>query len=205
MKTTKDMVPSGAEKRKLEKIISSAGPFLLMAGLISKKRKASDLKSLKLQLGHKTALLPNRKIKGTNSIRRGVRYIIVKGNSPIATVDLLPTRKGIRAHCHVTYGPTIAPLYNNLLWLTTEYNVLSNKITAMKVPYLGKNYLSIKGQKPAMLFEVGDNPPTKLTSRQFLSLYNKTVGFLLKEHKKFKKALNVKLKKEKLRDESRKT
>lgn len=181
-------------KQPAKKLLADVLPFLSMAGIVPQTNQRKALKKITITLGHQTVLLPIRTIKRPTAFKRGLRYVIMKDGQPVATINLSPVAKGRKPRYHVTYGRTIKPLYEALHWMTHEYGIESMEITAIKAPFLGKNYLHSRGITPQQLFEVGDNiPPAGLSLHGFLKHYNKTIGFLLKGHTKFKREQKKKI------------
>lgn len=181
--------------RKIEKVLRYAMPFLVAAGLVNGKRQRQELRAITAVMGHKIILLPNKKIATTQYLRRGMRYIVLKDGEPLATVDMAPRAKGERIRYHVTYGPTVAPLYRTMQWVMTERRVPESKIIALIALPLGKNFLYDERMKNRILFEVTESmPPGQMSTKELLRLNNQMVTFLQKEHRKFKIALKRRLK-----------
>jgi hypothetical protein len=186
---------TNARYRKIQKVLDGALPFLVAAGLINSQQQRQELKRVTVVLGHKTVLLPGEKIKSTRHLRRGQRYVLLKAGEPMATVDLPPMPKGKRKQYHVTYGPSVEPLFKTLQWLTTTYRVPEMKITVLMAVHLGKNFAYDERKKRTEIYEVAaETPPTSGLITDVVRMHNQMVVFLEKEHRKFKKALAIKLK-----------
>jgi hypothetical protein len=182
--------------KKIRKILQGAWPFLVAAGLVNESKQRQGGHEITVVLGHKTVLLPSKKIATTRYLRRGQRYLMLKDGEPIASVDLAPSAKGKPIRYHVTYGPIIGPLYKSLLWLTTERRVPEMKITVLEAMHLGKNFLYDERMKKRTIYEVADTtPPMQTSAKELIRMSNKMIGFLQREHKKFKTALRKKLRK----------
>lgn len=179
----------------MEKVLEYAMPFLVAAGLVNGKRQRQELRAITAVMEHKTILLPNHRISTTRYLRRGRRHILLKNGDPLATVDMAPRAKGQRIRYHVTYGPTVAPLYQTIQWMMTERRVPESKIIALIAMPLGKNFLYDERMKNRILFEVTSSlPPGQMPAKDLLRMNNQMVTFLQKEHRKFKIALKRKLK-----------